>query len=257
MALKPRPHSPGPSGIAYSCTRYQMYLAAGGALVVLVFSFGLGFVVAERQLSEEARRGLAMARSATAVSSSNEREVTVRISSLGTDSGRNNETTRIEPSFYKVLLEKNKPNGEKMGPLKLLNAPAPAKSARSARAPASAPRTSAQAKNGSTPKTKPGLISIGGRAPAKAISPKTKSTNRGMLFTIQVLLVQNPERAIRILRKLRDKGFSAFIQRVEIKERGAWLRIRVGRFPDRESALRTLQSLRAKTSLQGGQIVPL
>jgi cell division septation protein DedD len=234
-----------------------MYLAAGGALVVLVFSFGLGFVVAERQLSEDARRGLAMARSATAVSSSNEWEATVRISSPGADSGGENETTRIEPSFYKVLLEKNNPYGEKMGPLELLNAPAPAKSARSARAPASAPRTSAQAKNGSTPKTKPGLMPPGGRAPAKAISLKTKSSNRGMLFTIQVLSVQKPERAIRVLRKLRDKGFSAFIQRVEIKERGAWLRIRVGRFPDRESALRTLQSIRAKTSVQGGQIVPL
>ena len=253
MALTPRPPSHGPSRIAFSCTRYQMYLAAGGALVVLVFSFGLGFVVAERQLSEEARRGLAMARSATAVSSSNGREATVRISNPGADSGGENETTRIEPSFYKVLLEKNKPNGEKMGPLKLLNAPAPAKSARSARAP----RTPARTKNGSTPKTKSGLMPTGGRAPAKAISPKTKSSNRGVLFTIQVLSVQKPERAIRILRKLRDKGFSAFIQRVEIKERGAWLRIRVGRFPDRESALRTLQSIRAKTSVQGGQIVPL
>jgi len=228
-----------------------MHLLAVGALLMLGASFGLGFFVAGRQLRKEAQRGLAMAKSAAVGLPSNEQEVTVRIPTALAKSQKSSGTTRIEPTFYEELLANEKPNGKKMGPLKLVNVPA----FKSSVGPD--PKPPLQTEYKTPKKAELRVMPTGLPTPTKAMTPPKRLLSQPRLFTIQVFSVQKPRRAINIMRGLRDKGFSAFIQRVELKGKGAWLRIRVGRFSDRKSALRTLQSLRKKISARGAEIVPL
>ncbi len=216
-----------------------MGLLLSGAFVLLTLSFSLGFVVAERQAAGDKERAAAPSEITSAGGfPRREREATVRITPAtgpAKKPGAAKERVQIDPSFYQELLKEDKPAAEALAPLKLFTEPLAA------------------------PPKETATKEPGGKSPPSAKTDRTASHPREQRprFTIQVLSVQEPARAIRILRGLRDKGFSAFIQRVDLRERGVWLRIRVGRFPDRDSAARILQSLRAKTTAQRGQIVPL
>ncbi len=246
--------------VQFSFTKQQIGLLAGGALVLLTISFSLGFVAADRRGGEkgggEAEKGMAGAGSPYR----GEREATVRISPSdgpGRDAGEKGETTSITPSFYKRLLSYNNPSAEKLDPLKLPDAISSNSSGGGANG--SARRVSAnKEKNNSLKNPSPAMKP---RSAARVAPPASRAglASGGLRsrFTIQVLSVQEPARAISVLRGLRDKGFSAFIQRVDLKEKGVWLRIRVGRFPDRGSAARMLQTLRAKTTVPGARVVPL
>ncbi len=91
--------------------------------------------------------------------------------------------------------------------------------------------------------------------PVKVSLPARRSETPGK-YTIQVTAVRKPAKAIRITRRLQDAGFSAFIQRVEAGGNGAWFRIRVGRFSDRQAALKVLGNLRSRASVRTGTIIP-
>ncbi len=265
---KPPPGEQPP--VQFSFTKQQIGLLTGGALVLLTISFSLGFVVADRREGEKEGGGGVESGVANAESPyRGEREATVRITPSGDKGGASNGgTTSIKPSFYKRLLSKDNPAAEKLDPLKLSGTNSSSISGR--RANNSGGGTSGSGADGSerkvsTDKAKENpppkqFPAIKPRLSAKAVPPVSKLGLSGgprSRFTIQVLSVREPARAISVMRGLRDKGFYAFIQRVDLKEKGVWLRIRVGRFPDRGSAARTLQALRAKTTVQGGHVIPL
>jgi cell division septation protein DedD len=260
---KPPPGDQPP--VQFSFTKQQIGLLAGGALVLLTISFSLGFVVADRRGGEKEGSGEVASGVASGESPyRDEREATVRIAPSGDKGG----TTSIKPSFYKRLLSKENPETEKLDPLKLSGTNSFSNSGRrtdssgggmnASEADGSERKVSAnKAKKNPPPKQ---FSAIKPRVSAKAAPPASKPGFAGgprSRFTIQVLSVREPARAISVMRGLRDKGFYAFIQRVDLKEKGVWLRIRVGRFPDRGSASRTLQALRAKTTVQGGHVIPL
>ncbi|MDA0999742.1 MAG: SPOR domain-containing protein [bacterium] len=76
-------------------------------------------------------------------------------------------------------------------------------------------------------------------------------------FAIQLFSSHNQAEAERVAESLRRKGFPATIQRADLKEKGVWHRVRVGPFPSRSAALQALESIRERTALRGGQVVPL
>lgn len=252
--------------VHFSFTKQRIGLLAGGGLVLLTLSFSLGFVVAERRGSGKESAGVGTGAASAGSLGRGEREATVRISpSPNSGQGAGDKgaaskgvTTSIKPSFYKRLLSEDKPQTQKLDPLKLPETISSKISGGGANA--SGKRVSANKEKKNTLKNPPAAIKP--RAAARTVPGASRaglSSSSGLRsrFTIQVLSVQEPARAISILRGLRDKGFSAFIQRVDLKEKGVWLRIRVGRFPDRGSAARTLQALRARTTVQGGHVIPL
>ncbi|MEE9256125.1 MAG: SPOR domain-containing protein [bacterium] len=257
MAIRIDPSRPDSSPVYLEFTKQQVGLLIGGLLVLLALSFSLGFVVSERQGGADDAGAVASSKPpGAAVSAPGPREATVKFAPGGERSSENSDATKIQPSFYKALLEKEKPGDKKLDPLMLPSKPLPK----------SLPKDALKAEK----KTAPVRTESVRTAPVSARLPKPEqrtdgpmaraaSGNSGLAarFTIQVLSLKEPARAIRILRRLRDKGFSAFIQRVDLKDRGVWLRVRVGRYPDKTSALQALESLRAKASVKGGRIVPL
>ena len=90
-------------------------------------------------------------------------------------------------------------------------------------------------------------------APAKqavssnTIAPKMESENiLNVPFTIQVSSFKEKDKAEKILAQLKQKGFSdAYIKASDLKEKGTWYRIYVGRFdtkPEAESTLTKIKS---------------
>ncbi len=249
MAIKIDPSRPESSKVYLEFTKQQAGLLIGGLLVLLALSFSLGFVLSERQGGADDTVASSKPPGA-ALSAPGPREATVKFAPGGGRSSGNGDATKIQPSFYKALLEKEKPGDRKLDPLMLASKPLPK----------SLPKEAPKAEKKTAPvMTAPVSARLPKPATVKPASVRSTSGNAGLAarFTIQVLSLKEPARAIRILRRLRDKGFSAFIQRVDLKDRGVWLRVRVGRYPDKTSALQALESLRAKASVKGGRIVPL
>jgi cell division septation protein DedD len=249
MAIKIDPSRPESSQIHLDFTKQQVGLLIGGLLMLLALSFSLGFVVSERQGGADDAGQVAAKTPGASDSAPGPREATVRFAPGGGRSSSNGDATKIQPSFYKALLEKEKPGDRELDPLMLPSKPMPK----------SPPKEATKAEKTDPVKPASLLARLPKTGPVKPASVRSASVRSGLAarFTIQVLSIKEPARAIRILRRLRDKGFSAFIQRVDLKDRGVWFRIRVGRYPDKTTALQALKSLRAKASVKGGQIVPL
>lgn len=214
----------------------------------------MGFFVAERKAGVD--DNTAFAASGVSGSTPTEAEATVKIApktESGMKAARAEVSNVIKPSFYKELLDKNAPAPERLAPLKLPAAPmtaAPNQAKSTSPKPEPQKNSPARVAKSAPQSTAPPRPP---RAPAKAA---TKPLARPR-YTIQVVSVKEPAHALKIHKKLREKGFAVFIQRVDLKDRGVWLRIRVGKFSDRNAAARMLRELHAKTAMQGGQIVPL
>lgn len=247
--------SDGSQLIKFSFSRQQFALLIGGAFILLTISFSMGFLVAERQAGVDDNKGFAA--SGVSGSAPAEAEATVKIApkpesgmkTARAGTPRADVSNVIKPSFYKELLDKNAPVPEKLAPLKLPAAPmtaAPNQTNTKLSKPAPQKNNPARAaKSAEAP-----------RPPRASAKVATKPLGKPR-YTIQVVSVKEPAHALKIHKTLREKGFAVFIQRVDLREKGVWLRIRVGKFSDRNAAARVLRELHAKTTVQGGQIVPL
>ncbi|MBT3821897.1 MAG: hypothetical protein HOG04_10925 [Nitrospinaceae bacterium] len=242
--------SNGSQQIRFSFSRQQFALFIGGAFILLTISFSMGFFVADRQAGVDDKT--AFASSSTSGSPTIEAEATVKIApklDSGTKTARAG-TSRadvsnvIKPSFYKELLDKNEPSPEKLAPLKLPTAPMTTVPKKVQKLPKPVPL-----KNPSVGKT--------ANTPKSVVAPRPPRVAARPRYTIQVVSVKEPAYALKIHKKLREKGFAVFIQRVDLKAKGVWLRIRVGKFSDKKAAAQVLRALHAKTTVRGGQIVPL
>jgi len=249
--------SDGSQRFQFSFSRQQFAIFIGGAFILLTISFSMGFLVAERQAVVDDNTAFAASGSAPT-----EAEATVKIApkpALGKKATGTDVSNVIKPVFYKELLGKKKPNAEGLDPLKLPIAPMAAAPDKIKKPLQAGPQKDDAAGAGMTaPKSTttsrtPKAAAKPSRAPAK-ILPKASTKPR---YTIQVVSVKEPAHALKIHKKLREKGFDVFIQRVDLRERGVWLRIRVGKFSYRNAAARMLRELHAKTTVKGGQIVPL
>jgi cell division septation protein DedD len=243
-----------------SFTKFHAGLLLGCVFMMMAVSFSLGYAAADwrsvrvvKEVRTASQSGIPVAPERKAI------KATVPIFPAGGDSRpvKNDEKveegTNIRPSFYKALVEEENPKKGKMSPLQLKAASRQPVSAGPIREPVNEAME--------TPRVRPRSVERKNfksrrRGPTKVSLPVRIEGTSGR-FTIQVTVVQKPSRAIRITRNLQDAGFSAFLQRIELNGKGAWYRIRVGRFPDRQSAQRILKKLRLKALVHGGGIVPL
>ncbi len=79
-------------------------------------------------------------------------------------------------------------------------------------------------------------------APATELATTPKGRSPG--FTIQVAAMRSEAAANAILARLRERGYEARIEAADLKEKGRWLRLRVGVFPSRDAAEPTLERLK-------------
>jgi cell division septation protein DedD len=61
-------------------------------------------------------------------------------------------------------------------------------------------------------------------------------TATGRLYTVQVASLRSRDSAERIVKKLSQKGYEAFVTRSSSSEAGTWFRVRVGHFPEKSQA---------------------
>jgi cell division septation protein DedD len=94
------------------------------------------------------------------------------------------------------------------------------------------------------------------RRPAVAAESKPKaaaatrvSLNQGGDYTIQVSSFRSMEQASDLKGRLSKKGYAAYVQSVELSDKGTWHRVRVGNYHDKEGAERVAGDLRSRESL--------
>ena len=258
MPFTPGRSSRNPSMFSISFTKFHAGLLLGCVFMMMAVSFSLGYAAADwrsvrvvKEVRAVSQLGIPVAPERKAI------KATVPISPAGGDSRpvkndeKMEEGTNIRPSFYKALVEEDNPRKGKMSPLQL-------KAASRQPVPIREPVNEAK----ENPRVRLRSV-VGGNnfksrrhRPTKVSLP-VRIEGTSVRFTIQVTVVQKPSRAIRITRNLQDAGFSAFLQRIELNGKEAWYRIRVGRFPNRQSAQKILRNLRLKALAHGGSIVPL
>ncbi len=101
--------------------------------------------------------------------------------------------------------------------------------------------------------------------PKPAVKPVEKTTKKTAAnrsgnasgakgrYTIQVASVRETQNAQRLVATLRGKGYPAYQVRVNVPGKGAWHRVRVGAFENRDAAVRML--IKLKASQHSGMVV--
>jgi DedD protein len=79
--------------------------------------------------------------------------------------------------------------------------------------------------------------------------PPVESLRTG-LFTLQLSASQVREDADRFAAKLRAKGYEPYVVESDVKDRGRWYRVRMGKFSSKEAAAKFLEDFRRETQLQ-------
>jgi cell division septation protein DedD len=94
------------------------------------------------------------------------------------------------------------------------------------------------------------------RRPAVTAENKSKtptaarvSLSQGGEYTIQVGSSRNLEQATELKGRLSKKGYTAYVQSVELSDKGTWHRVRVGSYRDKEGAERVASDIRSRESL--------
>jgi cell division septation protein DedD len=75
------------------------------------------------------------------------------------------------------------------------------------------------------------------------------SLNQGGDYTIQVSSFRSMEQASELKGRLSKKGYAAYVQSVDISDKGMWHRVRIGTYRDKEGAERVASDLRGRESL--------
>jgi cell division septation protein DedD len=73
--------------------------------------------------------------------------------------------------------------------------------------------------------------------------PATASAAPGKPLTVQIAAVKSEEEARRLLERLRQRGYAAYIEAIAIPDKGTWYRVRMGEFPSKEFARSTIDRL--------------
>ncbi len=122
--------------------------------------------------------------------------------------------------------------------------PAPAPEVtRSSDPPAAAPKAEEKPeaeprRPAATPESKP-------KAPAAAAVSLSQNGD----FTIQVSSFRSMDQASELKGRLSKKGYAAYVQSVDLSDKGTWHRVRVGNYRDKDGAERVASDLRSRESL--------
>jgi cell division septation protein DedD len=80
--------------------------------------------------------------------------------------------------------------------------------------------------------------------PAPAAPPQASAAPApGKPLTVQIAAVKSEEEARRLLEKLRQRGYAAYVEPIAIPDKGTWYRVRMGEFPSKEFARSTIDRL--------------
>ena len=90
----------------------------------------------------------------------------------------------------------------------------------------------------------------------KSRGSQTKKKILKTFYSLQVASLRNPQEAQRYARKLRARGYEAFVRKVNLKDKGIWYRVHVGRFNSLSEASRFAKKLAQKEGLKSF-VVPL
>jgi len=85
------------------------------------------------------------------------------------------------------------------------------------------------------------------KKPAKQpVAAKSDAQPTGKVFTIQVAAFKskNEKDANRLLAKLKSNGYAAYRTIIKVKDKGIWIRVRVGKYKSRAEAKTTLKELK-------------
>jgi len=226
--------------LQFSITKKHFIVSVCGVFFMLVASFSLGFVVAERRVQVEGNAFLVTSN----IPGSRGGETIMKIAPLNVSKGnaaRASDSPAIKPTFHDILLDVRKPEAGNLPPLVLSTSPTLRPSSENK------PKDS---------KPKPQPLASKPTLPARP-QVNTRKLSTTPRFTIQVATVKKSAYAIGIHQSLRDKGYPVFFKRIVLKGKIAWFRIYIGRFIDKNAATRAIHELHVKSVMQGGQIVPL
>jgi cell division septation protein DedD len=84
--------------------------------------------------------------------------------------------------------------------------------------------------------------------PAVPAVPRASPGSTGD-YTIQVSAFRSLEQASELKGRLSKKGYGAYVQSVELNDKGTWHRVRIGNYQNREGAERIASDLRTREHL--------
>ena len=88
-------------------------------------------------------------------------------------------------------------------------------------------------------------------AKPKESSPTSRvASSQGGDYTIQVGSSRSWEQANDLKGRLSKKGYAAYVQSVDLNDKGMWHRVRIGNYRDKDAAERVASDLRHRESLQ-------
>lgn len=84
--------------------------------------------------------------------------------------------------------------------------------------------------------------------PPPGLKPTKKPLSRGT-YTIQVASFPAAQDAENFARRLKEKGYDAYVVTGEVPQKGTWYRVRIGHYPDRATAQQSATPLSASEKL--------
>ena len=87
------------------------------------------------------------------------------------------------------------------------------------------------------------------KAIASLERPPREVSNPPVAFTLQLSASQTREDADRFAAKLRAQGYQPYIVESDLKDRGRWYRVRMGKFPSKEAAAKFRDDFHRETKL--------
>ncbi len=80
--------------------------------------------------------------------------------------------------------------------------------------------------------------------------PTAEASNGGPAFTLQLSASQAREDADRFAARLRAQGYHPYVVESDVKDRGRWYRVRMGKFSSKEAAAKFLDDFHRETKLE-------
>ncbi len=137
-----------------------------------------------------------------------------------------------EFTFYKTLLDKN----DKTVSINLKPNSAPQEGKVEKKQPAAEP----QAKLQSAPAPKPAQL------PTKKETAQPSSAASKIKYTLQFASYQEKELADADVKKLKQRGYAAFIVAADVSGKGTWHRVRIGSFSNKGAAEKLQKEIKSK-----------
>jgi cell division septation protein DedD len=84
---------------------------------------------------------------------------------------------------------------------------------------------------------------------AKKETTPTRGPSSKLRYTIQISAYQERELAEEDVKKMKTRGYAAFMISYTVPDKGTWYRVRLGSFPNRAAAEKLLKQLQAKEGI--------